>query len=152
MFCKNCGNQINGGEKFCPNCGTPVEVQPAYNQEPVYNPQPEYSQENAGEYKQEYNAPVYSAEPQNIPEAAPNTTLWIILSALEIFCCSPLFGIIALVFAIMGNSAAGRGDYAEAESKLKTAKIMLIVGVAVSIVVSVIAFFIGFAGEMYYYY
>ena len=21
MYCKNCGNQINGNEKFCPSCG-----------------------------------------------------------------------------------------------------------------------------------
>ncbi len=26
MFCSKCGTQINDGEKFCPNCGAPVEV------------------------------------------------------------------------------------------------------------------------------
>lgn len=26
MFCKNCGNEIPEGAKFCVNCGTPVEV------------------------------------------------------------------------------------------------------------------------------
>lgn len=25
MFCKKCGNQINGQEKFCPICGNPIE-------------------------------------------------------------------------------------------------------------------------------
>ncbi len=26
MFCSNCGTQLNDGEKFCPSCGAPVEV------------------------------------------------------------------------------------------------------------------------------
>ena len=25
MFCKNCGSQIGDNQKFCPNCGTPVQ-------------------------------------------------------------------------------------------------------------------------------
>lgn len=26
MFCRNCGACLNDGDKFCPNCGTPVAV------------------------------------------------------------------------------------------------------------------------------
>ena len=35
MFCKNCGNQLSEGEKFCSNCGTAIEpvVTPAANNE-----------------------------------------------------------------------------------------------------------------------
>lgn len=29
MYCKNCGNEIENGNKFCTQCGTPVEGQPA---------------------------------------------------------------------------------------------------------------------------
>ena len=29
MFCKNCGQQIQDGATFCPNCGTPVAQQPS---------------------------------------------------------------------------------------------------------------------------
>ncbi len=29
MFCRKCGAQMGGDEKFCPNCGTPVEAAPA---------------------------------------------------------------------------------------------------------------------------
>lgn len=30
MFCENCGNELNEGQKFCPKCGhklEPVEVE-----------------------------------------------------------------------------------------------------------------------------
>ncbi len=27
MFCKQCGKQLNDGAAFCPNCGTPAEIQ-----------------------------------------------------------------------------------------------------------------------------
>lgn len=30
MFCKNCGTQLGGNERFCPGCGAPAEDQPAY--------------------------------------------------------------------------------------------------------------------------
>ena len=26
MFCKNCGNRLNDGDKFCNSCGTSTEV------------------------------------------------------------------------------------------------------------------------------
>lgn len=29
MFCKQCGTQMAGGEKFCPGCGAPVDAPPA---------------------------------------------------------------------------------------------------------------------------
>ena len=27
MKCKTCGAELNGGEKVCPNCGNPVELE-----------------------------------------------------------------------------------------------------------------------------
>lgn len=58
MFCKNCGSQINEGQKFCPNCGMQVqqesnqnagESQNSYQQAPVNS----YQQPQYGEYHQE---------------------------------------------------------------------------------------------------
>ena len=28
-FCGKCGTQVGEGEKFCPNCGAPIEAAPA---------------------------------------------------------------------------------------------------------------------------
>jgi uncharacterized membrane protein YhaH (DUF805 family) len=57
MFCKNCGEQINDGGKFCTKCGTPVvPQQQTPPQTPQYtSPQPQYQQTaqtnmNAWEY------------------------------------------------------------------------------------------------------
>jgi len=51
MFCKNCGEQISEGGKFCTKCGTPVaaQQQPAMpSQTPQYTPgQPQQYQQTA---------------------------------------------------------------------------------------------------------
>ncbi len=38
MFCQNCGAAIEPGVKFCPNCGTTCDVQPAANTAPAAEP------------------------------------------------------------------------------------------------------------------
>ena len=38
MFCRNCGNQVADGLKFCPTCGNPMEQAAA----PVYEATPQY--------------------------------------------------------------------------------------------------------------
>jgi len=39
MFCQNCGNKMDDGEKFCPGCGTPVSSDGAgTKQDSVINP------------------------------------------------------------------------------------------------------------------
>lgn len=40
MFCKKCGEQMNGNSKFCPKCGTPVTAMPVSNGEVVMKPKP----------------------------------------------------------------------------------------------------------------
>ena len=53
----------------------------------------------------------------------PNHTLHLILAIVAtIFCCLPL-GIVAIVFAVIGMSREGSGDYAGAESAARTALI-----------------------------
>ena len=37
MFCTNCGYELKEGDRFCENCGTPVENPPVENP-PVENP------------------------------------------------------------------------------------------------------------------
>lgn len=49
----------------------------------------------------------------------PNNLAWSIVNL--IFCCLPL-GIVALVFAVQSQSAANRGDMAEADRTASTAQ------------------------------
>lgn len=60
-------------------------------------------------------------------------------------------GIIALVFAIMGSSAYQIGQYIDAENKRKAAKLSLIIGLIIGVVlyVAVIIFYI-FLGAVAY--
>ncbi len=65
------------------------------------------------------------------------------LSIAETICCSPLFGIIGIVMAVLANNAYKAGNYEEYASKSKLCWIMLIVGLVISIIMSIIAFSTG---------
>ena len=141
MNCKNCGAEINEGAAFCGNCGMKVETE-----QPVYEaPAQEFSQEVHNEYQEQgsYVPPVMPecySEPV-VPAEKPNTVLWIVLAAVEIFTCCQLTGIVSLIFAILGHVAADKGDFAEAEKKIKTAKTWFWVGLVLGLVF-IIAYFI----------
>ncbi len=63
------------------------------------------------------------------PKPAPNTTLYLVLSILLIVpLCNVLFGVLSLVFTTLSRKAFENNDPAEGESKLRIAKILLIVG------------------------
>ena len=119
MKCASCGAEIPNGVKFCPSCGA---SQPEI---PVAPPaQPQYSYQAPA-------APAYAA-----PVAAkPKTTGMIVFSIINMLCCGGLFGLIALIFAIMAGSAA---TYEDGVKKLKTAKTLNIVGLIIGVVMWVI--------------
>lgn len=173
MFCKNCGADIPEGSAFCGNCGMKVEAQPAQPEQPVQPEQPaqpeqpQYTQPEANQqysgqqdtyqsYQQQaqyqqaqpqYAPPVYNAQPVQ-PEALPNPTLWIILNIIMIVlgcCCtfSGIAGIIGLVFAIQGSNAVKAGDFATAQSKLKTAKILFFVSLGLFVVGNILGIVTG---------
>ena len=141
MNCKNCGAELNEGAVFCGNCGMKIEAE-----QPVYEaPAQEFSQEVHNEYQEQgsYVPPVMPecySEPV-VPAEKPNTVLWIVLAAVEIFTCCQLTGIVSLIFAILGHVAADKGDFAEAEKKIKTAKTWFWVGLVLGLVF-IIAYFI----------
>ena len=142
MNCKNCGAELNEGAIFCGNCGMKVE-----NEQNVYEaPARDYHQETYSEYQEQgsYVPPVmpeYQAEPAFVPAEKPNTVLWIVLAAVEIFTCCQLTGIVSLIYAILGHVAAEKGDFADAEKKTKTAKTWFWVGLVLGIVF-IIAYFV----------
>ena len=69
------------------------------------------------------------------------------------FRCLP-FGIVAIVFAAKINSSVAAGDYEAAEKAAKTAKIWIIVAVAVGVIWNIIqmVLFGGLMDMAYYYY
>ena len=175
-FCKNCGAEINEGASFCGNCGMKVEAeQPVYEvpAEPVFEEpaqpiaeepvQGEYHQDTYNEYQEQgsYVPPVIPEEyigEQVVPAERPNTVLWIVLSAVEIFTCCQITGIISLIFSIIGHISAEKGDFENAERKIKVAKTLFIIGAVLGGLVLLFYFGVfvlglatGFAEEALYY-
>ena len=72
-----------------------------------------------------------------------NHTLNLIFAILAtIFCCMPL-GIVAIVFAAIGMSRQGSGDYSGAESAARTARILNWVSFSIGVAGIVISVLIG---------
>jgi hypothetical protein len=124
MRCASCGAEIPNGVKFCPACGAgqpeaPVAPPP---------PPPQYS----------YQTNVVVQQP--VVQPKPKTTGQIVFAIINILCCyGSLFGIIALILAIMAGSAA---TYDEGVKKLKTAKTLNIIGIIIAvlgIIISLVA-------------
>lgn len=144
MNCKNCGAELSEGAVFCGNCGMKVENEPMVYEAPVTE---EFHQEVHTEYQEEgfYVPPVMPEEPV-VPAEKPNTVLWIILSAVEIFTCCTVTGIISLIFSIIGHVSAEKGDYADAFKKIKIAKTSFWIGFAIGLFILIIYVFVFFLG------
>lgn len=146
MNCKNCGAELMEGAAFCGNCGMKIEAEQPVYEGPV---QGEYHQDTYSEYQEQgsYVPPEvpeeYKAEPVASGEK-PNTVLWIVLAAVEIFTCCQITGIVSLIYAILGHLAADKGDFASAEKKIKTAKTWFWVGLALGLIF-VVAYIVLFA-------
>lgn len=160
MNCKNCGAELHEGSAFCGNCGMRIEPE-----QPVYEApaQPESYNEVHNEYQEQgyYQAPAqqeFAAEPVISDAEKPNTILWIVLNAVEIFTCCTITGIVGLIFAILGHISAEKGDFADAAKKTKTAKTWFWVGLGLGILFVVlyailvaIGFAAGITEEILYY-
>ena len=143
MNCKNCGAELGEGAVFCGNCGMKVEAEQPVCEVPV---QEENYQETYNEYQEQgsYVPPVmpeFSAEPVSSAEK-PNTVLWIVLSAIHIFLCFPLTGIVSLIFSIIAHLSADKGDFADALKKLKFAKISFWIGFSIGLLLVLILAFV----------
>lgn len=154
-FCGKCGSQIGDDNVFCPKCGALQEQQgnPAsgnaqpdqqsgYN--PVSNQQPTQQSNSYQQYNPQnnqygsYNRPAYQTPP---PVDHTGILIWSILTTL--FCCTPL-GIAGIVFSTQAKKAM---TVEEAQSKLKNAKLMCIIGDVAGVLI-LIAYF---AMEMFEY-
>ena len=113
-FCKNCGNELPDGAKFCTSCGAPAQDNETVEATPVVN------------------ETVYTETPA--PKERSLNVGMLVFSIINTALCCQLFGIIAIIMTILARTA----DTDEGEnSKLKTAKTLNILGVVLGFVISV---------------
>ena len=136
-YCKNCGNQIDDGSKFCSFCGANQES----NEQHQYSaPEQETVEQNPAE--QQYTGAFYT-EPL-VPKASGalkvGMLVWSIINL--VMCCMPL-GIVSLIMTVMAQNATSAQDEID---KLKTAKICNLIGtIAVGIFVVIYIVLVGLA-------
>jgi uncharacterized membrane protein YvbJ len=109
-FCKNCGNELPNDAKFCTSCGAPAQENETVKATPVVN------------------ETVYTETPA--PKERTLNVGMLVFSIINIaLCCGVVFGIISLIMTILAKNA----DTDESErSKLKTAKILNIIGIIIT--------------------
>ena len=113
-FCKNCGNELPDGAKFCTSCGAPAQENETVAATPVVN------------------ETVYTETPA--PKERSLNVGMLVFSIINTALCCSVFGIIAIIMTILARTA----DTDEGEnSKLKTAKTLNILGVVLGFVISV---------------
>lgn len=76
---------------------------------------------------------------QQVPPMKPTTWLWQAIAVT--LCCSPIFGVIGIVFAARVNSLYYSGLYEESEKSSKKAKMWVIIGFVFGILVMVYTIF-----------
>lgn len=119
-----------------PAAGAPQSGQyPQYNTQQPNNPyQPPYQQQPYQQqaYQQQYQQQQYQQQPY--VEVPDRSTMYIVLSILEILFCGGLIAIIPLVFSVQYKTAFSNGDMVSAKAREKSARIWLIVALCVGIV------------------
>jgi len=77
---------------------------------------------------------LFTQEPLGTP---PNATTLLVLSILETLCCCMPLGIAGIVLTALAMGDIKAGNYMDAESKLKNARIALIIGAIIGALMSV---------------
>ena len=119
-FCTNCGRELQAGQKFCGNCGAPVDEKRENNgssdQGTYYDEAP---------HSEPINDEVFDA-PVQTGKLSAGMLVWSIINTVfsTCMCCLPI-GVLPLVFAILTNNA----DY---EVSRKNRKIALICNIVVT--------------------
>lgn len=152
MFCKNCGQALADGALFCPNCNAPV--QSAQPQTPPVNPYDNQQQAPYGAPQQPYGyAPQQQPygyppqQPYGVPPEKPALT-WLIVNIVFLVLSgfTNLFSIIGTIFGALAQSDFNKGNYAEAISKNKTAKVLGIISIVSLVLLYICVFFLFFLG------
>lgn len=152
MFCKNCGQAMDDNMLFCPNCNTPVGTEASAQPAQPYDAQPQQpyaaQQPPYGAPQQPYSQPYAPGYNNMMPPPPKPSIAWLIVNIVVMVCTSftNIFAIIGTIFGALAQSSYNKGNYADAESKNKTCKILgivSIVGFAVLMIFAIIVMIIG---------
>ena len=151
-------NNMNQGNYQQPDPGQPVQnyVQPQQGNpqqgfQQQGNPQQGYQQQGYQQgypqqgYQQQGYQQGYNNGPQGKPGNSPAFVTLILLAILETCCCNTITGVIAIILTFIADSSYKSGDMQGYESKKKITIIVLIVGVVLSILMSIITLALGIA-------
>ena len=107
MFCPNCGNQCNNGERFCQRCGAALNQTPNNQNNAQQNYQNNYQQPN---YQQpNYQQPNYQQPGGNYQAPVKNRSVALAI-VLSILTCGIYMIYWMIVLADDLNTASGRPD------------------------------------------
>lgn len=122
MYCERCGTAVNPGMSACPNCGAAI----ANNQQVNYNMN--YGQQSQPQIK---------------------TAGFLVWSIIELVCLSPIMGLIGIIlYCTQLKPAADKGDVEGAKKAKKTLKIILWIGVALSVIIGIVFFLLTIAAVL----
>lgn len=137
MYCKRCNKNFSDEYMVCPECGDLLEQEIKSN---GFEVDDEYIEDDYTRKTKHYNS-----QHEGIKDKSGT---YIVLSILEILCVSPIPGIIALIFSLIGANDFKNGEYEEASRKWGYAKIALWVGV-ILVILSFIFFVLVFTGGIF---
>lgn len=127
-FCRNCGNQVSDGIKFCPKCGQAVD---GTSQQQVYQqPNQAYQQQ------QVYQQPNQAYQQQQGRPAKPSSNM-VLAILTTLFCCLPT-GIYAIILSSKVDNLYIAGEYDEAVRVAGESKKWSIVGIILSVIAWII--------------
>lgn len=99
-FCDHCGTELNGGVRFCPQCGAPVDNRQAQQGLDQSSADSNYSPSNY------YNQNTYAGQPADPSNARPQGYVLSILAVVF----GALGGWLGLLFGILGLCQNKSGD------------------------------------------
>ncbi len=138
MFCPNCGTQLPDSTKFCPNCGAQLaQAQPAPQPEQApAQPMPQPEPPSTYQEYQQVPAQLVLATDEINGVTPSNILLFGILGTALGY----TFGLIGLIFSLIGMNKAKQYTEGGGEltGKAKVGRILCIVGLILSIVMTLI--------------